>query len=88
MNGSEKKVLTEQHSPYHYTDAGRELQERAEAALLPIYAEFIGRGYSPYDIGSVLYESAAEISRGIVTAHRTDGKEAADQQLQDRLKPK
>jgi len=41
---------------------------------------------SPYDITSVLYESVAEISRGLVATHRADGKEAASQQLKDRLK--
>jgi len=86
MNTPDEKLLIEHQSPYHYTDAGRELQEKAEAALLPLFAEYQERGYSPYDITSVLYESVAEISRGIVTTHRTDGKEAASQQLQDRLK--
>ena len=87
MNTPDEKLLIEHQSPYHYTDAGRELQEKAEAALLPLFAEYQERGYSPYDITSVLYESAAEISRGIVTTHRTEGKEAASRQLQDRLKP-
>ena len=86
MNTPDEKLLIEHQSPYHYTDAGRELQEKAEAALLPLFAEYQERGYSPYDITSVLYESVAEISRGIVATHRTDGKEAASQQLQDRLK--
>jgi hypothetical protein len=85
MNTPEEKLLIEHQSPYHYTNAGRELQEKAEAALLPLFAEYQGRGYSPYDITSVLYESVAEISRGIVTTHRTEGKEAADQKLKEKL---
>ena len=87
MNTPEEKLLIQHQSPYHYTDAGRELQEKAEAALLPLFAEYQERGFSPYQITSVLYESVAEISRGIVTTHRTEGKEAASQQLQGRLKP-
>ena len=86
MNTPDEKLLIEHQSPYHYTDEGRELQEKAEAALLPLFAEYQERGYSPYDITSVLYESVAEISRGIVTTHRTEGKAAANQQLQDRVK--
>ena len=86
MNTPDEKLLIEHQSPYHYTDTGRELQEKAEAALLPLFAEYQERGYSPYDITSVLYESVAEISRGIVTTHRAEGKEAASQQLQDRMK--
>ncbi len=85
MNTPDEKLLIEHQSPYHYTDAGRELQEKAEAALLPLFAEYQERGYSPYDITSVLYESVAEISRGIVTTHRTEGKEAADQKLKEKL---
>jgi hypothetical protein len=86
MNTPNEKLLIEHQSPYHYTDAGRELQEKAEAALLPLFAEYQERGYSPYDITSVLYESVAEISRGLVTTHRAKGEEAASQQLKDRLK--
>lgn len=85
MNTPAEKLLIEHQSPYHYTDAGRELQEKAEAALLPLFAEYQDRGFSPYDITSVLYESVAEISRGIVTTHRTEGKAAATQQLKDKL---
>ena len=85
MNTPNEKLLIEHQSPYHYTDEGRELQEKAEAALLPLFAEYQERGYSPYDITSVLYESVAEISRGIVTTHRTEGKEAADQKLKEKL---
>ena len=87
MNTPDPKILIEKESPYHYTEAGRGLQERAEAALLPLFAEFLDRGFSPYDITSVLYESVADISREIVSTHRTAGKEAADQKLQDKLKP-
>jgi hypothetical protein len=86
MNTPDEKLLIEHQSPYHYTDEGRELQEKAETALLPLFAEYQDRGYSPYDITSVLYESVAEISRGIVTTHRNEGQEAASQQLKDRLK--
>lgn len=85
MNTPEEKLLIEHQSPYHYTDAGRELQEMAEAALLPLFAAYQDKGFSPYDITSVLYESVAEISRGIVTTHRTQGKEAATQQLKEKL---
>ena len=86
MNTPDAKILIEHESPYHYTDEGRELQEKAEAALLPLFSEFLDRGFSPYQITSVLYESVAEISRGIVTTHQTEGKEAAGQKLQEKLK--
>ena len=85
MNTPDEKLLIEHQSPYHYTDAGRELQEKAEAAVLPLFAEYQEQGFSPYDITSVLYEAVAEISRGIVTTHRTEGKEAAAQKLQERI---
>lgn len=86
MNTPDEKILIEKRSPYHYTQEGQELQERAEAALIPLFAEFLGRGYSPYDITSVLYEAVADTSREIVSAHRTEGKEAANKKLQDKLK--
>jgi hypothetical protein len=86
MNTPDEKLLIEHESPYHYTDEGRELQEKAEAALLPLFAEFLDRGFSPYQITSVLYESVAEISREIVSTHRTEGKETADQKLQEKIK--
>jgi hypothetical protein len=86
MNTPDAKILIEKGCPYHYTDAGRELEEKADAALLPIFAEFLDRGYSPYDITSILYESVAEISREIVSTHRHEGKEAANQMLQDKMK--
>lgn len=87
MNTPDEKVLIEKMSPYHYTQEGRELQERAEAALLPLFAEFLDRGYSPYDITSVLYEAVADTSREIVSTHRAEGKDAADRKLQDKLNP-
>jgi hypothetical protein len=86
MNTPDEKILIEKRSPYHYTQEGMELQERTEAALIPLFAEFLDRGYSPYDITSVLYEAVADTSREIVSTHRTEGKEAADQKLQDKLK--
>ena len=86
MNTLDPKILIEKESPYRYTAEGRALQERAEAALLPLFAEFLDQGFSPYDITSVLYESVAEISREIVTTHRAEGREAADQKLQNKLK--
>ena len=87
MNTPDAKVLIEKQSPYHYTQDGQELQERAEAALLPLFAEFLDRGYSPYDITSILYESVADVSREIVSTHRTEGKEAAEKILQVKLNP-
>lgn len=86
MNTPDPKILIAKESPYHYTEAGRALQERVEAALLPLFAEFLDQGFSPYDITSVLYESVADISREIVATHRTAGKAAAEQKLQDKLK--
>src|SRR5262249_41914706 len=85
MNTPDDKILIERQSPYHYTEHGRELQERCESSLLPIFAEFLDRGFSPYQITSVLYEGVAEISRDIVSTHRTEGKQAADDKLKARI---
>jgi hypothetical protein len=85
MNTPDEKILIEKRSPYHYTQEGLELEERAEAALVPLFAEYLDRGYSPYDITSVLYEAVADTSREIVSTHRAEGKEAAAKKLQDKL---
>jgi hypothetical protein len=86
MNYPGEKMLIERQSPYQYTQEGLELRERADQALLPLFAEFIDRGYSPYQICAVIYDSVAETSRDIVCTHRTAGKEAANQMLQQKLK--
>lgn len=86
MNTPDERILIEKKSPYHYTQEGLELEERAESALILLFAEFLDRGYSPYDITSVLYEAVANTSREIVSAHRAEGKEAADKMLRDKLK--
>jgi len=86
MNNPGEKALIERQSPYQYTEDGQELRERADQALLPLFGEFIDRGYSPYQICAVIYDSVAETSRDIVCTHRSEGKEAANQRLQQRLK--
>jgi len=86
MNSPEEKVLVERQSPYHYTQEGQELKECAEQALIPLFAEFMDRGFSPYQICAVIYDSVAETSRDIVSIHKTAGKSAADQMLKDKLK--
>jgi hypothetical protein len=85
MSSADEKLLIESHSPYHYTQTGMELRAKAEDALLPLFAEFMDRGYSPYQINSVVYDAVAETSRDIVTLHRTEGKEAADKMLKEKL---
>ena len=86
MNSPDERVLVERQSPYHYTQDGCELKECAEQALLPLFAKFMDRGYSPYQICAVVYDSVAETSRDIVSVHKTAGKVAADQILKDKLK--
>ena len=86
MNSTEEKVLVERQSPYHYTQDGQELKECAEQALIPLFSEFMDRGFSPYQICAVIYDSVAETSRDIVSIHKTAGKSAADQMLKDKLK--
>ena len=86
MNSPDEKVLVERQSPYHYTQDGLELKERADQALIPLFVEFMGRGYSPFQICAVIHDGVAETSRSIVGVHKTAGKEAADQMLKEKLK--
>lgn len=79
-------MLIERQSPYHYTQDGLELKECADQALLPLFAQFMDRGYSPYQICAVIYDSVAETSREIVNVHKTAGKQAGEQMLKERLK--
>jgi hypothetical protein len=85
MNSPDERVLVERQSPYHYTQDGLELKERADQALIPLFVEFMGRGYSPYQICAVIHDGVAETSRDIVSTHRTAGKEAADKMLKEKL---
>ncbi len=86
MNSPDERVLVERESPYHYTQNGLELKELANQALIPLFVEFMGRGYSPYQICAVIHDGIAEVSRDIVSTHKTAGKEAADRMLQEKLK--
>src|SRR5436190_352096 len=86
MNSTDERVLVERQSPYHYTQDGLELKERADQALIPLFLEFMGRGYSPYQICAVIHDGVAETSRDIVGVHKTAGKEAADKMLEEKLK--
>lgn len=87
MNSPDEKVLVERQSPYQYTQDGLELKERADQKLTPLFAEFMDRGYSPYQICAVIHDSVAETSRGIISVHRTAGREAADHMMKEKLKP-
>ncbi|MEK6320103.1 MAG: hypothetical protein AABN33_00325 [Acidobacteriota bacterium] len=86
MNSPDERVLVERQSPYHYSQDGLELKERADQALIPLFVEFMGRGYSPYQICAVLHDGVAETSRHIISVHKTAGKDAADQMLKEKLK--
>ena len=86
MNSPDEKVLVERQSPYHYTQDGLELKERADQTLTPLFAEFMDRGYSPYQICAVIHDSVAETSRDIVSIHRSEGKQAADQMMKEKVK--
>jgi len=85
MNSPDEKVLVERQSPYHYTQDGLELKERADQALIPLFLEFMGRGYSPYQICAVIHDGVAETSRDIVSVHKASGKAAADQMLKEKM---
>jgi len=87
MNSPDEKVLVERQSPYQYTHDGLELKDRADQALTPLFAEFMDRGYSPYQICAVIHDSVAETSRSIIGVHRSAGREAADQMMKEKLKP-
>lgn len=86
MNSPDERVLVERESPYHYTQNGLELKELANQALVPLFVEFMGRGYSPYQICAVIHDRIAEVSREIISIHKTAGKEAADKMLKEKLK--
>ena len=86
MNSPDEKVLVQRQSPYQYTQDGLELKERADQALIPLFAEFMDRGYSPYQICAVVHDSVAETSRDIISVHRSGGKAAADQMIKEKLK--
>lgn len=86
MNSPDERVLVERQSPYQYTQDGLELKGRADHALIPLFIEFMTRGYSPYQICSVIHDGVAETSRSIVSVHRTAGKDAADKMLAEKLK--
>ena len=86
MNSPDEKVLVERQSPYQYTQDGLELKERADQTLTPLFAEFMDRGYSPYQICAVIHDSVAEASRAIISIHRSAGKQAADQMIREKLK--
>lgn len=86
MNSPDEKVLVQRQSPYQYTQDGLELKERADQALIPLFAEFMDRGYSPYQICAVVHDSVAETSRDIISVHKSGGKQAADQMIKEKLK--
>jgi len=86
MNLPDERVLVERESPYQYTQDGLELRELAHQVLIPLFIQFMDRGYSPYQICSVVHDGVAEMSREIINVHRTGGKEAADKMLQEKLK--
>lgn len=86
MNSPDERVLVERQSPYHYTQDGLELKELADQALIPLFVEFMDRGYSPYQICAVIHDGVAETSRSIVSVHKTAGKEAADKMLKEKMK--
>ena len=86
MNSPDERVLVERQSPYQYTQDGLELKERADCALIPLFIEFMDRGYSPYQICAVIHDGVAETSRSIVSVHKKEGKDAADQMLKEKLK--
>lgn len=86
MSTTTEKALIERRSPYHYTGDGMELRAKAEDVLLPLFAEFMDRGYSPYQINAVVYDAVADTSRDIVSTHRTEGKDVAEKRLKEKLK--
>jgi hypothetical protein len=86
MNSPDERVLVERQSPYHYTQDGLELKERANQELAVLFIEFMSRGYSPYQICAVIHDGVAETSREIVNIHKAAGKEAADKMLEEKLK--
>ena len=86
MNSADEMVLVQRESPYHYTQNGLELKELANQALVPLFVQFMQRGFSPYQICAVIHDKVAEVSREIINVHKTEGKDAADKMLQDKLR--
>jgi len=87
MNCPDDLVLVERESPYHYTQSGLELKELTNEAIVPIFIEFMRRGFSPYQICAVVHDKVAEVSREIVSVHKSAGKDAAEKMLVNKLKP-
>jgi hypothetical protein len=87
MNSPDERALIERVSPYRYTQQGLELRQKAEESLTPLFAQFMDRGFSPYQINAVIYDAVADTCRDIVGIHKTVGKEAADKMLKDKLNP-
>lgn len=50
-----------------------------------MFAAFMDRGFSPYQINAVIYDAVADACREIVNVHKTAGKDAADKMLKDKL---
>ena len=84
MNHTDQKALISQESPYPYTSEGRACLADAKQALIPIFHQFMERGYTPAQIMTVAYEAVAEVSREIRDDHQNLGENAARAALRDR----
>jgi uncharacterized protein YqeY len=78
------KALISEESPYPYTDEGRACLSDAKRSLIPIFHEFIEKGYTPAQIMTVAYEAVAEVSREIRDDHQNLGEDAARAALRDK----
>ncbi len=81
---TEDKLLISNDSPYPYTSDGRACLADSKRCLIPIFHEFMEKGYTPAQIMAVAYEAVAEVSREIRDDHQNLGEDAARAALKDK----
>ena len=84
MDTTEKKQLVSEQSPYPYTADGRACLADCKQGVIPVFHEFMERGYTPSQIVAVAYEAVAEVSREIRDDHQNLGEDAARAALKSR----
>ena len=84
MNEKDPKALISEESPYPYTSDGRACLADAKRSLIPMFHEFMEKGYTPSQIMTVAYEAVAEVSREIRDDHQNLGEDAARAALKDK----
>jgi hypothetical protein len=87
VSADQPRQLISTRSPYPYTEEGRACLCDAKTALVPLFHQFMDRGYSPGQIMAVAYEAVAELSREIRDDHKTLGEAGARAALKEKASP-